>query len=118
MSERERSLDGTWRVERQSGLLVPGFSKRIADGRGMTSFLGIPIGAFRIETMLKGEGTAIARYDLDYTRWPVVDELRPAAPAEQGVPVWLGTGRIFGRVFCHFTMRPRARGRPRVDGPR
>ena len=89
------SLEGTWRVERVSGLLPPlGLSKRIAGGRGWTLAAGLPVAAFRLE------GT-----DLVYRLWPIRDELEPA-----GDTSWNGRGLVFGREFCRFRLVRPARG--------
>ena len=89
------SLEGTWRVERVSGLLPPlGLSKRIAGGRGWTLAAGLPVAAFRLE------GTALV-----YRLWPIRDELEPA-----GDTSWNGRGLVFGREFCRFRLVRPARG--------
>ena len=66
--------DPTWTVRRESGFLVPGFTKRFApDGRsGTTCFLGVPIGRFDVQ-----DGT-----QLHYRVWPVVDVLDAPPPID------------------------------------
>ena len=85
------SLDGTWRVERTSGLLPPfGLSKTIAGGRGWTRAGGVPIAPFRVA------GTTLV-----YRGWPVRDELEPGPDGS-----WHGRGYLLGREFCRFRLVP------------
>ncbi|MCW2961199.1 MAG: hypothetical protein JWM90_1586 [Thermoleophilia bacterium] len=100
-----------WRVQRVSGLLVPGFSKRFDTGEpasatsGCTYFLGVPIGRFDVQP---GPETI----ELRYRRWPVVDILeRDPAAAEAGT--WATSIPAFGTVclprgrrrrFCSFEL--------------
>jgi hypothetical protein len=82
-------LAGQWRVERVSGLLPPiGVRKRIGPGRGTTWLGPLPIGFFRV----RGQ-------TLDYTGWPIRDELAPLDDGE-----WIGRGLVFGRQFCVFRL--------------
>ena len=82
-------LDGTWRVERVSGLLPPvGLTKRIANGRGWTFAARIPVAPFRVV------GTTLV-----YRGWPIRDELAPAAAG-----TWHGRGLLLGREFCRFRL--------------
>ena len=83
------NLDGTWTVERVSGLLPPfGLSTRIAGGRGWTRAAGVPVAAFRLD------GTTLV-----YRVWPIRDELEPAADG-----AWNGRGLVLGRQFCRFRL--------------
>jgi hypothetical protein len=86
----EASLEGDWRVKRESGLLPPGLSKRIRNGKGWTRFLGLPLLPFR------SVGSV-----LSYGLLPIRDELVPGARGE-----WLGRGLLFGREFCRFRLTP------------
>jgi hypothetical protein len=80
---------GHWRVERLSGLLLPwGLRKHIGPRTGSTRLGPFPLGLFRVRGRM-----------LDYTLWPLRDELRPAAGGE-----WVGRGLIFGREFCRFRL--------------
>ena len=84
-----RGLEGTWRVERTSGLLPPfGLSKKVVDGRGWTLAAGVPIAPFRVA------GTTLV-----YNGWPLRDELEPAADGS-----WHGRGLLLGREFCRFRL--------------
>jgi hypothetical protein len=83
------SLEGSWRVERVSGLLPPfGLSKRISGDRGWTLAAGVPVAPFRVS------GTSLV-----YIGWPVRDELtrRPDG-------TWAGRGLLAGREFCRFRL--------------
>jgi len=83
------SLDGRWRVERESGLLPPaGVGKRIAAGEGWTTLGGFPVGFFRVE------GTTLV-----YSGVPVRDELTP-----RGDGTWSGRGLVRGQEFCRFRL--------------
>jgi hypothetical protein len=83
------SLEGTWRVERTSGLVPPfGLSKRIANGRGWTLAAGVPVAPFRVA------GTTLV-----YRGWPFRDELAPEPDGS-----WRGRGVALGREFCRFRL--------------
>jgi hypothetical protein len=86
-------LDGRWRVRRRTGVLVPGFSKRMHDAGGCTYLWGIPIGRFRVRETPTGCA-------LEYVRWPIVDELEPRDDGAW----WHGNGRVFGHTFCAFSL--------------
>jgi hypothetical protein len=90
------NLDGTWRVERTSGLLPPvGLTKKIVGGRGWTLAAGVPVAPFRV-----------AETTLVYRGWPVRDELEADADGS-----WRGRGVFLGREFCRFRL-VRATARP------
>jgi hypothetical protein len=100
-TEGTTSLEGTWRVERISGFLLPaGVTKRIKDGHGWTLVAGVPAAPFRVQ----GE-------TLFYRGWPVRDELEPDAG------FWRGRGLLFGREFCRFRLVPEFTGTPGHRGP-
>jgi hypothetical protein len=83
------TLEGRWRVERESGVLPPfGVAKRIAGGEGWTLLGGVPVAPFRLE------GTTLV-----YRGWPVRDELEP-----RGDGSWSGRGLLLGREFCRFRL--------------
>ena len=83
------SLDGCWRVERESGVLPPfGVSKRIFGNGGWTLLGGAPVAYFRVR------GTT-----LDYVGWPVKDVL---TPREDGT--WSGRALMLGQEFCRFRL--------------
>ncbi len=85
------SLDGTWRVEREAGLLPPfGVGKRIRGDSGWTTLAGLPAAPFRITGRT-----------LVYRGWPVRDELEPQADGS-----WRGRGFLLGREFCRFRLVP------------
>ena len=87
-------LDGSWRIERESGVLPPfGLSKRIFGGSGWTLLGGLPAGHFSVRKDDSG------RTVLDYVGWPVKDEL---TPREDGS--WAGRGLLLGREFCRFRL--------------
>lgn len=90
--------NGQFRVQRTSGLLIPGFSKRLAGNAGCTYLWGVPIGRFRIE-QTSTDAT------LRYHRWPVCDVL---VPGTDGAPV-SGVGLIFNWQFCTFKLLPISR---------
>lgn len=82
-------LDGSWKVEREAGVLPPfGVTKRISGQDGWTLLAGAPAAYFRV----RGQ-------TLDYLGWPVRDELHPRADGS-----WGGRGLIFGREFCRFRL--------------
>ena len=83
------SLDGCWRVERESGVLPPfGVSKRIFGNAGWTLLGGVPVAHFRVRGSTLG-----------YVGWPVKDVL---TPREDGT--WGGRGLMLGREFCRFRL--------------
>ncbi|HEX2045353.1 MAG TPA: hypothetical protein VHF23_06990 [Gaiellaceae bacterium] len=83
------ALEGSWRVERVSGILPPaGLKKRIGARRGSTRLGPLPLALFRVRDRT-----------LDYLGWPVRDELRPAADGS-----WVGRGLVLGREFCRFRL--------------
>ena len=83
------TLDGAWRVERESGALPPfGVTKRISGEHGWTLVAGLPAGYFRVHGHV-----------LDYLGWPVKDVL---TPSEDGS--WAGRGLFLGREFCRFRL--------------
>lgn len=85
----DSELVGDWRVERVSGLLPPwGVRKRIGPQTGSTRLGPLPLGLFRVRGRT-----------LDYSVWPLRDELMPAAGGE-----WVGRGLVFGREFCRFRL--------------
>jgi hypothetical protein len=86
------SLDGDWRVERESGLLPPGgVSKRIRGAVGVTRVLGIPVAPFRVV----GDS-------LKYFVLPIRDEL--FLDEERNIR---GRGLLWGLEFCRFKLVPR-----------
>ena len=90
-------LEGTWRVEREAGVLPPfGVGKRIAGGEGWTTLAGIPVAPFRV-----------AGSTLVYRGWPVRDVLEPCADG-----TWVGRGILLGREFCRFRLVPAAEKQP------
>lgn len=91
-------LEGTWRVERESGLLPPfGVGKRIAGGEGWTTVAGVPVAPFRV-----------AGSTLVYRGWPVRDVLEPSADG-----TWTGRGVLLGREFCRFRLIPAEETQPK-----
>jgi hypothetical protein len=104
-----------YRVTRVSGLLVPGFTKRIrfspegAPFDGVTFFWGIRIGSFDVRPADEfGQGDASLRC-LRYRTWPVVDLLGSAPTPTHGSPECEGCFRLPGlrRVrFCRFRLDP------------
>jgi hypothetical protein len=83
------TLDGRWRVERESGLLPPfGLTKTIAGNRGWTRAAGIPVAPFGVD------GTTLV-----YRGWPVRDELTPRPDGS-----WDGRALLLGREFCRFRL--------------
>jgi len=93
------SLEGRWRVERESGLLPPfGLSKRIAGGRGATLVGPVPVASFRVE------GTTLL-----YAGWPARDELSVGPDG-----TWRGRGLFLGREFCRFRLVPATEGSPQA----
>jgi hypothetical protein len=83
------ALDGSWRVERVSGWLLPfGLHKEVAEGRGSTRLGPLPVSFFDVRGRT-----------LRYRGLPVRDEL---APMPDGT--WLGRGFVFGREFCRFRL--------------
>ena len=85
------TLDGTWRVERESGLLPPfGVGKRVAAGGGWTTLGGVAVAPFRVA------GTTLV-----YRGWPVRDVLE-----ERPDGTWSGRGYLLGREFCRFRLVP------------
>ena len=91
------SLDGTWRVERESGLLPPfGVGKRISAAAGWTTVAGIPVAPFRV-----------AGSTLVYRGWPVRDVLEP-----RGDGTLSGRGFLLGREFCRFRLVPTTSTQP------
>ncbi|HWC32522.1 MAG TPA: hypothetical protein VG709_05275 [Actinomycetota bacterium] len=82
-------LDGSWRIERESGVLPPfGLSKLIAGEHGWTLVGGLPAAYFRVHG-----------HTLDYLGWPIRDELHPRKDGS-----WGGRGLMFGREFCRFRL--------------
>jgi hypothetical protein len=82
-------LDGSWRIEREAGVLPPfGLSKRISGERGWTLVAGVPAAYFHVRG-----------HTLDYLGWPVRDQLEARADGS-----WGGRGLIFGREFCRFRL--------------
>jgi hypothetical protein len=75
-------------VQRISGLLPPGVSKRIEGVQGVTRLFGLPVGRFRVE------GDRFV-----YRAWPVVDEVEPTPDGG-----FVGAGLLFGRRFCRFRL--------------
>ena len=83
------STEGSWRVEREAGLLPPkGVSKLIWSDRGYSALFGIPVAWFRL-----------AGGRLHYLGLPVVDELSELPDGS-----WSGRGLVLGREFCRFRM--------------
>jgi hypothetical protein len=86
-------LEGTWRVEREPGLIPPvGVTKRIGPDGGWTLVGGLPIAYFRVRATT-----------LDYLGCPIRDELVREADG-----TWAGRGLVFGRQFCRFRLLPTA----------
>ncbi|HEX5468355.1 MAG TPA: hypothetical protein VFW80_04830 [Gaiellaceae bacterium] len=82
-------LEGSWRVEREAGLLPPfGLTKTIGERDGWTRAAGLPVAPFRVV------GTTLV-----YRGWPIRDEL-----AEGPDGSWEGRGLLFGREFCRFRL--------------
>jgi hypothetical protein len=93
-------LEGIWRVERVSGVLLPfGVGKRIRGREGWTTVGGVPAAPFRI-----------AGRTLVYRGWPVRDLLEP-----RGDGTWSGRSYLLGREFCRFRLVPADRAQP--SGP-
>ena len=85
------SLEGTWRVERESGLLPSfGVGKRISEDDGWTTVVGVPVAPFRV-----------AGSTLVYRGGPVRDVLEP-----RGDGTWSGRGFLLGREVCRFRLVP------------
>jgi hypothetical protein len=83
------TLNGSWRVERESGLLPPlGLTKTISGDTGWTNAVGLPVAPFRVE------GTTLV-----YRGWPIRDELEAQADGS-----WVGRGFVLGREFCKFRL--------------
>ncbi len=76
---------------------LPGVSKRIAGGRGVTRLGPFPVARFAVRDLPDGVALAYRRP----LSW-IVDELRPAPDGG-----WLGTMRVFGRALGAFRMRRR-----------
>jgi hypothetical protein len=90
------TLEGRWKVRRESGLLPPlGVSKRIGVGSGWTLLAGLPVASFRVEDA-GGEARR-----LRYRLLPIRDELSPRADGS-----WVGRGLLLGREFCRFRLEP------------
>jgi hypothetical protein len=89
-------LVGHWRVRRLSGLLPPGVTKRIGRQEGWTYLFGLPVGHFRREADR-----------LVYRVWPVIDEIEARRDG-----TFVGRGRLFGLIFCHFRLEPLPAARP------
>jgi hypothetical protein len=82
-------LEGTWRIERLSGLLPPaGLSKEFTAGRGWTRVVGIRVASFDVQ------GTALV-----YRLLPLRDELEELPDGS-----WSGRGLVFGRSYCRFRL--------------
>jgi hypothetical protein len=91
------SLDGSWRVERERGLLPPfGLGKRIRGDSGWTTVAGLPAAPFRV-----------AGRTLVYRGWPIRDELELTPGG-----TWAGRGIFMGREFCRFRLVPVAEAQP------
>jgi hypothetical protein len=83
------TLEGHWRVERESGLLPPfGLTKAINGDTGWTRAGGVPVAPFRVE------GTTLV-----YRAWPLRDELAPRPDGS-----WAGRSLVLGREFCRFRL--------------
>lgn len=89
-------LVGHFRVERTAGFLPPlHFAKRIdANGRGVTSILGLPLFPFYLDVT----GATPPACVLRYVALPVRDELVLTPDG------WNGRGLIFGLEFCRFRL--------------
>ncbi len=87
-------LTGTWRVARRSGLLVPGFTKRIAGHVGATHHRGQLVDRFDVITYSASE------FELRYRHWPVRDRIH----VRDGR--CMGQGRVLGVPFCTFELLP------------
>ncbi|MCW2972660.1 MAG: hypothetical protein JWN72_933 [Thermoleophilia bacterium] len=106
---------GHYRVLRVSGLLVPGFTKRIrfaADGApldGVTYLWGIRIGAFTVRPAHEfGEPDAGLRA-LRYRAWPVIDTLGTVPAVAHRSPDcsgWIRLPRGRRVRFCRFELQP------------
>ena len=97
-----QTLDGSWRVEREAGVLPPfGLSKRIRGKSGWTAVAGVPVAFFRVVEHPPATlpGTSSPRTSLVYRGWPVRDELTRRADG-----TWDGRGTMFGREFCRFRL--------------
>src|SRR5919197_2815365 len=83
------TLDGRWKVRRESGLLPPfGIGKRIRGGAGWTEVARMPLLPFRLDGLT-----------LRYRDLPIRDELTVRADGTLG-----GVGYFLGWPFCRFRM--------------
>ncbi len=91
-----------FRVIRVSGVLWPGFSKRLDAHRrcGVTYLWGIPVGRFTVEQR-RAAVDLPAGINLVYTRWPIIDRLVARSDGS-----FDGEGTIAGRRFCRFRLVP------------
>ena len=104
-----------YRVARRSGLLVPGFTKRIAfdeagaPTHGVTYLWGVRIGAFDVRPAREFGQPDDAPRALRYRAWPVVDLLEPTPRPDHLSPGCQGCIRLPGgrRLrFCRFALEP------------
>lgn len=101
-----------YRVTRESGLLVPGFSKRIRFEDsvaidGVTYWWGIRIGSFDVQPASECGLPDDAARCLRYRTWPVIDVLGQQVAPAHGSPRCEGTIRLpRGRRlrFCRFSL--------------
>jgi hypothetical protein len=85
------TLDGRWKVRRESGLLPPfGIGKRILGARGWTELAHVPLLPFRVEGLT-----------LSYLLVPIRDELTVRGDGTLG-----GVAYFLGFRFCRFRMEP------------
>lgn len=83
------AVTGTYRVERESGLLPPwGIGKRIQGDRGVTTVLGVPVASF----------TRVGN-TLIYDWLPVRDRLTRDGDG------WRGEAKLGDISFCSFRLR-------------
>jgi hypothetical protein len=82
------TLDGRWRVVRESGFLPPGVTKEIEGGKGWTLVAGIRAAPFRVHGA-----------ELRYPLVPVRDVLTPQSDGS-----WSGRALLAGRELCRFRL--------------
>lgn len=85
------AFDGSWKVRRESGLLLPfGIRKKIRGATGWTKLAFLPILPFRVKGLT-----------FDYHVVPIRDELSLRPDGSIG-----GAGYFLGLPFCRFRMEP------------
>ena len=92
MTASSTPLTGDWLVVRRSGLLPPGFTKRITGHVGSTSWHRRLVDGFDVLTYAADD------FELRYRHWPVRDRIRVVDGRR------LGEGRCLGVRFCTFEL--------------